>query len=338
MSYSYKNSGVDIKAGDQLVEDIKTLTKETQNEACVGNIGGFGAIFDLKKTGFKDPLLISATDGVGTKLKLALEAGDLSTLGIDLVAMCVNDIITHGGQPLFFLDYYATSELNLKEAKDLIAGIAEGCKQAGCALVGGETAEMPGLYKKGDFDIAGFCVGAVERNKLLPQKGKITEGDVIIGVPSSGFHSNGYSLIRKVIEDFNIYKDNENAFPSLNTLLTPTKIYVKELLNLIDNNLIKAASHITGGGLPGNVPRILPSYTKAIIDHKAWSIPSLFSWLQNIANIKNEEMFQTFNMGIGMVLIASKEKTADILSSNPTYISLGNIKSSSSKVPYCDIK
>jgi phosphoribosylformylglycinamidine cyclo-ligase len=310
-SLSYKQAGVDIDAGNQLVEAIKPLVKSTRRKGADGEIGGFGGLFDLKATGLKDPILVAANDGVGTKLRIAIETGIHDTIGIDLVAMCVNDIIVQGAEPLFFLDYFATGKLDVEIATQIIKGIANGCKQANCALIGGETAEMPSMYHGDDYDLAGFCVGAAERGNLLPTK-DLAAGDVIIALASSGPHSNGYSLIRKIIQISGV-KWNDKAPYSPNqtlaqNLLTPTKIYVKSILNAINASLpIKALAHITGGGFTENIPRILPANLSAKIDLNAVSTPPVFGWLAKTGGVSESEMLRTFNCGIGMILIVPKD-------------------------------
>jgi phosphoribosylformylglycinamidine cyclo-ligase len=294
---TYKEAGVDIDAGDALVEQIKPLARSTGRKGVMGGLGGFGGLFDLKAAGFRDPILVSGTDGVGTKLKVAIDAGAPDTVGIDLVAMCVNDIVVQGAEPLFFLDYYATSRLDVETARRVIAGIAEGCRRAGCALVGGETAEMPGMYADDDYDLAGFAVGAAERDQLLPRS-DIAAGDVVLGLASSGVHSNGYSLVRRIME---------RGPHDLPTLLAPTRIYVKPLLAAIrETRAIKGLAHITGGGLPGNVPRCLPDGTRARLDARKWTTPDVFSWLKRTGQVPTEDMLRTFNCGLGMVVVVAK--------------------------------
>ena len=298
---------MDIDAGDALVEAIKPLAKSTARAGTLGGLGGFGALFDLKAAGFADPVLVSATDGVGTKLRVALDAGRHDTVGIDLVAMCVNDLVVQGAEPLFFLDYFATGRLRLAQARDVIAGIAEGCRQAGCALVGGETAEMPGMYAAEDYDLAGFAVGAAERGALLPKPG-VGAGDVLLGLASTGVHSNGFSLVRRVVEASGLGLDAPCPFGGGTlgeALLAPTRIYVKSLLALHRGGLLKAAAHITGGGLPGNLPRVLPEGTAAVVDAGAWPVPPVFGWLAGAGNVAPEEMLRVFNCGIGMVVVVA---------------------------------
>lgn len=301
-SLTYKDAGVDIDAGNALVDRIKSVAKKTHRPGALGGLGGFGALFSLPQ-GYKEPVLVSGTDGVGTKLRLALDTGIHDTIGIDLVAMCVNDLIVAGAEPLFFLDYYATGQLDIDIAVKVVEGIGAGCEQAGCALVGGETAEMPGMYEGSDYDLAGFSVGIVEKSDILDGS-KVCNGDVLIGIHSSGPHSNGYSLIRKVIEvsgaDLSqVFSDGKTL---AQTLLAPTRIYVKPILQLLKAVEVKALSHITGGGLSENLPRVLPKNHSAVIDCNTWQWPAVFSWLQQQGNINTTEMYRTFNCGIGMVV------------------------------------
>ena len=309
---SYRAAGVDIDAGDALVEAIKPLARSTARRGVMGGLGGFGALFDLKAAGFNDPLLVSTTDGVGTKLKIAIETGIHDTVGIDLVAMCVNDLVVQGAEPLFFLDYFATGALSVESARSVIAGIAEGCRQAGCALVGGETAEMPGMYAAGDYDLAGFAVGAAERGALLPRG--VMPGDAVLGIASSGVHSNGFSLVRRIVEASGIDWSARAPFaPDLmlgEALMAPTRIYVRSLLALHRAGLLKAAAHITGGGLPGNVPRVLPDGCAAVLDGGAWELPKVFGWLARQGNVEATEMLRVFNCGIGMVLVVADAPAA----------------------------
>ncbi|WP_297443152.1 phosphoribosylformylglycinamidine cyclo-ligase [Acidocella sp.] len=308
-SVTYRDAGVDIEAGDALVEAIKPLAKATNRAGVLGGIGGFGALFDLKAAGYTDPVLVSTTDGVGTKLKIAIETGVHDFVGIDLVAMCVNDLIVQGAAPLFFLDYFATGALDVQAAKRVIAGIAEGCKQADCALVGGETAEMPGMYGAGDYDLAGFSVGAAERAELLPAN--VTVGDAILGLPSSGVHSNGFSLVRRIFRDAGLGWDSEilGGQRAANVLLTPTRIYVRPVLALHKAGLLKGAAHITGGGLPGNLPRVLPKGCGAKLT-APWAMPEIFGLLRELGNVAPEEMLRVFNCGVGMALIVSDKDAA----------------------------
>ena len=304
---SYKDAGVDIDAGNALVDRIKDVCKKTHRPEVLGNIGGFGALFDLPR-GYEEPALVAGTDGVGTKLRLALDLNKHDTVGIDLVAMCVNDLIVQGAEPLFFLDYYATGKLDVDVASDVVTGIAEGCQQSGCSLIGGETAEMPGMYEGDDYDLAGFCVGIVDKKKIIDGS-KVKSGDVLLGLASSGPHSNGYSLIRKILEvsEADINQEFDDGKTLGETLLEPTKIYVKPLLRLFKEVEVKALSHITGGGLQENLPRVLPKQAKAVVNTNAWSMPKVFQWLQQEGNVDRLEMYRTFNCGIGMVLVVSKE-------------------------------
>ena len=291
-----------------MIEAIKPLAKSTQRKGVIGNLGGFGGLFDIKAAGYKDPILIAATDGVGTKLKVAQEIGRHDTIGIDLVAMCVNDIIVQGGAPLFFLDYIATGKLNKQVATQIIKGITEGCRQSDCALIGGETAEMPGMYKTDEYDLAGFSVGAVERNRLLPRS-DIAANDVILGLPSKGLHSNGFSLVREIIRISDLELNKPAPFDQNrklgNAILEPTKIYVKSCLTALKSGYVKAFAHITGGGLIENIPRILPQGHTAYLHADAWRLPGIFSWLAVLGNITPMEMARTFNCGIGMVIVTA---------------------------------
>jgi phosphoribosylformylglycinamidine cyclo-ligase len=312
-SFTYRNAGVDIHAGDALVERIAPAARATARRGADASLGGFGGLFDIKAAGFKDPVLVASTDGVGTKLKLAIAAKRFDTIGQDLVAMCVNDIVVQGAEPLFFLDYYASAALNVDEAAEVIEGIARACTACGCALIGGETAEMPGLYAKGDFDLAGFAVGAVERNAILPKPEQMLAGDVLIGVASSGIHSNGFSLVRKILEAGKLQPDSPVPFddaPLADVLLTPTILYVRSALAAIAAGGMKGFAHITGSGIPGNVPRVLPHGLDAKIDLSAWEMPPVFRWLRDQANIAEPEMLATFNCGVGLVAVADPE-TAD---------------------------
>ncbi|WDD97288.1 phosphoribosylformylglycinamidine cyclo-ligase [Thalassomonas actiniarum] len=306
-SLSYKDAGVDIDAGNALVENIKGAVKRTTRPEVMGGLGGFGSVCQLP-TGYKEPVLVAGTDGVGTKLRLAIDLEKHDTVGIDLVAMCVNDLIVQGAEPLFFLDYYATAKLDVDVASNVVSGIAEGCIQAGCALVGGETAEMPGMYHKGDYDIAGFCVGVAEKSRLLDGS-KVAAGDQLIALAASGPHSNGYSLIRKVLEvnntDTNELLDGKAIGEHL---LTPTKIYVKSVLALLKEVDVHALSHITGGGFWENIPRVLPQNTKAVINKASWQWPQIFNWLQEKGNISEHEMYRTFNCGVGMIIAVPSDK------------------------------
>ena len=329
-SLSYRDAGVDIEAGDALVTAIKPLAAATRRPGSMGGLGGFGALFDLKAEGWKDPVLVSGTDGVGTKLILAFETGLHSTIGIDLVAMCANDVLAQGAEPLFFLDYFATGKLDPGTAEAVIAGIADGCGQAGCALAGGETAEMPGMYPDGHYDLAGFVVGAVERDAILPDYSRMQAGDQLIGLASSGPHSNGYSLIRKCVTRSGLQYQDEAPFApgqSLgDALLTPTRLYTAVTLPLIRDRLVTGLAHITGGGLTENIPRMCPDHLKPVIDYANWPVPPVFNWLQDIGQIETTEMSRTFNMGIGMVLAVSQSdagqaiKTLQMLGEAPVLI------------------
>jgi len=315
-SLSYRDAGVDIDAGNALVERIKPFVKNTFRPGVMTGLGGFGALFELPLDRYKQPVLVSGTDGVGTKLKLALELNKHDTIGIDLVAMCANDIIVTGAEPLFFLDYYATGHLELEVASDVIKGIAKGCELAGAALTGGETAEMPGMYGEGDYDLAGFCVGIVEKDQII-ESSRVKPGDVLIGLASSGPHSNGYSLIRKVLEVSGAKLDQElDGRPLGEALLAPTRIYVKPLLELIQQVEVHALAHITGGGLLENLPRVLPEGSKAVVDTNSWQLPAVFQWLQKQGNVEESEMLRTFNCGIGMVVCvaeADAQRTIELL-------------------------
>jgi len=310
---SYRDAGVDIEAGDALVEQIKPYAKRTMRPEVIGGIGGFGSLFEVPKK-FKHPVLVSGTDGVGTKLKLAFQLNKHDTVGIDLVAMSVNDILVQGAEPLFFLDYFACGKLDVGTAAQVIKGIAEGCEQAGCALVGGETAEMPGMYPAGEYDLAGFAVGAVEKEAII-NGSSIVEGDVVLGLASSGAHSNGYSLIRKLIERSGVSMDSDadglfGGKALRDVVMEPTRIYVKPLLKLMAALPVKGLAHITGGGLTENIPRVLPQGLTAEIKKGSWQIPALFTWLQAQGNVTDDEMFRTFNCGIGMVVIVSAQDAA----------------------------
>jgi len=314
---TYAQAGVDIDAGNALVERIKPLAKSTRRAGAEASLGGFGALFDLKAAGYDDPLLVTTTDGVGTKLKLAIEARLHGTVGIDLVGMCVNDLLAQGAEPLMFLDYYATGKLDVEAATAVVAGIAEGCRQANCALVGGETAEMPGMYAEGDYDMAGFCVGAVDRDKVLPRLGDQKEGDILIGLGSSGPHSNGYSLIRRIVERSGLAWDAPSPFSDGQTLaealLEPTRIYIKTVLPHLKAGRVKGLAHITGGGLVENPPRAIADGLVANFDWNAWALPPVFEWLQQTGGVSELEMRRTFNCGLGLVLIVDTHDLADVL-------------------------
>lgn len=317
---AYKDAGVDIVAGDALVERIKPFAKSTNRSGNMGGLGGFGALFDPKAAGFEDPILVSSTDGVGTKLRIAIDSNTHGTVGIDLVAMCVNDILVQGAEPLFFLDYFASSQLNVDTAATVIEGIAEGCRQAGCALIGGETAEMPSMYEKGDYDLAGFSVGAVERANVLTGD-KVAAGDVVIGIASSGIHSNGYSLVRKIVKDNGFAYSDACPFetPIANAtlgdvLMLPTKIYVRALMPLIKRgDVIHGLAHITGGGLTENIPRVLPDGLGVTLDAATWTFLPVFKWLKNYGNLTNDDMAVTYNCGLGMVAIVPADKQDEAL-------------------------
>jgi len=296
--FTYKQAGVDIKKADYFIERIKPLINNTKTPQVIGDLGGFAGFFNIESFNIKDPVLVASTDGVGTKLLVAKTKGIFNTIGVDLVAMCVNDIITTGAKPLFFLDYISTGKLITDQAENLVKGISQGCQQAECALLGGETAEMPDVYKEGDFDLVGFCVGIVDKDKII-NVNKVLPGDVIIGIQSSGVHSNGFSLIRK------IFQEDELKHELGDEILAPTFIYVNPILKLIEKINVKSIAHITGGGLMGNIPRVLPENVQAIIDKNSWTVPSIFEKIQRRGNISSNEMFRTFNMGIGMVIVVS---------------------------------
>lgn len=328
-SLSYKDAGVDIDAGNALIEKIKGAAKRTRRPEVMAGLGGFGALFELP-TGYKQPVLVSGTDGVGTKLRLALDHGKHDSVGIDLVAMCVNDLIVCGAEPLFFLDYYATGKLEIDTAAAVVNGIADGCELSGCSLIGGETAEMPGMYEGEDYDLAGFCVGIAEKSELIDGT-QVAVGDKLIGLASSGPHSNGYSLIRKVLEVTNTDPATEklDGTPLIDLLMEPTKIYVKPLLELIKKSQVNALAHITGGGLLENIPRVLPENAKAVIDTQTWKRPVVFDWLQKGGNIDEHEMHRTLNCGVGMVICVPADRAQEALdmlaASGETAFELGSI-------------
>jgi phosphoribosylformylglycinamidine cyclo-ligase len=316
---TYADSGVDIDAGNRLVDLIKPMVRATARAGADAEIGGFGGLFDLKAAGFKDPVLVAATDGVGTKVKIAIETGLHGGIGIDLVAMSVNDLVVQGAEPLFFLDYFACGKLDPEAAAAIVAGVAEGCRESGCALIGGETAEMPGLYARGDYDLAGFAVGAVERSALLPRK-DIDIGDVILALPSSGVHANGFSLVRRVVEQSGLRLSDPAPFarrkPLGAALLTPTRIYVRQILEAIrGTGVVKALAHITGGGLTENIPRVLPKTLAAEIGLGSFALPPVFAWLQREAGLAQAEMLRTFNCGIGMILVVAPQDAKRVLRS-----------------------
>lgn len=339
---SYRDAGVDIEAGNALVDNIKSIAKSTYRPEVIGGLGGFGALCRLP-TNYKNPVLVAGTDGVGTKLKLALEANRHDGVGIDLVAMCVNDLVVAGAEPLFFLDYYATAKLDVPIAASVVASIGEGCRQSGAALIGGETAEMPGMYAAGDYDLAGFCVGVAEEDEIIDGS-KVAIGDSIIALGSSGPHSNGYSLIRKVIEHVNADVNaelNSTGITLIDALLEPTRIYVKSVLATIKAFDIHAIAHITGGGLIENIPRVLPDGTKATIESNSWQLPEIFQWLQRNGNIADEEMHRTFNCGVGMIVVVPCAQTAQVISflqqQGENAWLLGDIKAQNGEEPQTEI-
>ena len=313
---TYRSAGVDVEAGYEAVRLIKQHTRRTMIPGVLGELGSFGGFFEIAKDNYKNPILVSGTDGVGTKLQIAFMTGKHDTIGIDCVAMCVNDVVCHGAKPLFFLDYIGTGKLEPKAAADIVKGICDGCVEAGCALIGGETAEMPGFYKDGEYDLAGFAVGIVDKDKVINGSG-VSEGDVLIGIASSGIHSNGYSLVRKLFFDINKFdistKFDELDCPLGEELLKPTRIYVKTVRALLEKHQINGIAHITGGGFIENIPRTIPSGLKAVISPGSWEIPPVFKLMQRLGNIEEMEMYNTFNMGIGMVLAVRKEAAEEIL-------------------------
>lgn len=328
---SYAQAGVDIDAGNALVEAIKPAARATARPGVMAGLGGFGALFDLKGAGYADPILVAATDGVGTKLRIAIDTGHLDTIGIDLVAMCVNDLVCQGAEPLFFLDYFATGKLDVAAATRIINGIAEGCRRSGCALIGGETAEMPGMYTADDFDLAGFAVGAMERGQDLPAG--VQAGDMLLGLASDGVHSNGYSLVRRIVERSGLGWDAPAPFAEVSlgeALLTPTHLYVKAALGAIRAGGVHALAHITGGGLSENLPRVLPEGLGAHVDLNAWSLPPVFGWLQQTGGLDQAEMLKTFNSGIGMVLVVAPDRAealaALLAEAGESVIALGHIE------------
>ena len=327
---TYAQAGVDIDAGNALVERIKPAAKRTNRPGTVSGLGGFGALFDLKAAGYTDPILVAATDGVGTKLRIAIDTGNVDTIGIDLVAMCVNDLVCQGAEPLLFLDYFATGKLEVDQAARIIEGIAEGCAASGCALIGGETAEMPGMYHKGDFDLAGFAVGAMERGQDLPAG--VAAGDVLLGLASNGVHSNGYSFVRKVVELSGLTWDAPAPFADGTlgaALLAPTRLYVKQALAAIRAGGVHGLAHITGGGLTENPPRVLPDGLACEIDLSAWQLPPVFRWLATTANMAEAELLKTFNCGIGMMLVVAPERAEEIAAllreAGETVVALGHV-------------
>ena len=337
---SYKDAGVDIDAGDALVERIKSVAARTRRPEVLAGLGGFGALFELPK-GYKEPVLVSGTDGVGTKLRLAMQLKKHDTIGIDLVAMCVNDLVVGGAEPLFFLDYYATGKLSVDTAAAVVEGIGKGCELSGCSLTGGETVEMPGMYEGEDYDLAGFCVGIVEKSQILDGS-KVEVGDILIGLASSGPHSNGYSLIRKIIEVANADLSQPLGNTTLgDALMVPTRIYVKTLLQLLKDQPIRAMAHITGGGLLENIPRVLPNNTKAVLDATSWELPPVFQWLQDNGNVASLEMYRTFNCGIGMVLAVAKDAVdatlAQLIAAGENAFVVGHIANTDAAKPHVEM-
>jgi phosphoribosylformylglycinamidine cyclo-ligase len=327
---TYADAGVDIDAGNALVDRIKPAAKRTNRTGTMGGLGGFGALFDLKAAGYNDPILVAATDGVGTKLRIAIDTGNVDTIGIDLVAMCVNDLVCQGAEPLLFLDYFATGKLDVEEATRIITGIAAGCEASGCALIGGETAEMPGMYHKGDFDLAGFAVGAMERGTELPAG--VAEGDVLLGLASNGVHSNGYSFVRKVVELSGLGWEAASPFSDGTlgaALLAPTRLYVKQSLAAIRAGGVHALAHITGGGLTENPPRVVPEGLGCEIDLSAWTLPPVFRWLAKTANMAEPELLKTFNCGIGMIAFVDQARAAELAdlfrAQGETVVELGRV-------------
>lgn len=330
---NYADSGVDIEAGNGLVERIKPLAKATMRKGSMDGLGGFGGLFDVQACGYHDPLLVSATDGVGTKLKLAFDVDKHDTVGIDLVAMCVNDLVVQGAEPLFFLDYFACGSLNVAQAANVISGIAKGCKQAECQLIGGETAEMPGMYKADEYDLAGFSVGAVERSHLLPKENELKDGDVVLGLASNGVHSNGFSLVRNIIKTKNLDLNAPAPFDESRSLgealLDPTRIYIKSCLPLAKEEKFKALAHITGGGLSENIPRILPDHLGCEINLSAWDKPDVFKWIFSLGMVEQSECLRTFNCGIGMIVVVAAEQaetiSAELKTAGETVSTIGTI-------------
>ena len=327
---TYADAGVDIDAGNRLVDRIKPAAKRTNRAGTMGGLGGFGALFDLKAAGYKDPILVAATDGVGTKLRIAIDTGNVDTIGIDLVAMCVNDLVCQGAEPLLFLDYFATGKLDVEEATRIITGIAAGCEASGCALIGGETAEMPGMYHKGDFDLAGFAVGAMERGAELPAG--VQEGDVLLGLASNGVHSNGYSFVRKVVELSGLAWDAPSPFSEGTlgaALLAPTRLYVKQALAAVRAGGVHALAHITGGGLTENPPRVVPEGLACEINLSSWDLPPVFRWLAKTANMSEPELLKTFNCGIGMIAFVDQSRATDLAAlfraKGETVVELGRV-------------
>lgn len=333
-SLSYRDAGVDIDAGDAFIDVIKPVAKRTHRDGCISGLGGFGALFQVPQQ-YKEPILVSGTDGVGTKLKLAFDLNKHDTIGIDLVAMCVNDVLVQGAEPLFFLDYFATGKLTPDVAAQVVEGIGEGCVQANAALIGGETAEMPGMYQSGEYDLAGFCVGAVEKSAIIDGS-KVKPGDQLIGLGSSGAHSNGYSLIRKVIDTHQVPLDTQIDGHALSDIvLAPTKIYVRSVLSLMNELPVHALAHITGGGIPGNLNRVLPDNCHALVNESAWQWPELFTWLMETANIEKSEMYRTFNCGVGMILVVDEQHAEQAIAhfnnSGESAFLLGEVKAGASE-------
>ena len=344
--YTYAQAGVDIDAGNALVKAIAPLARSTKRTGADAELGGFGGLFDLKATGYKDPVLVAANDGVGTKLKVAIDADIHDTVGIDLVAMSVNDLVVQGAEPLFFLDYFATGKLDVAQATAVVSGIAEGCRQANCALIGGETAEMPGMYSGGDYDLAGFAVGAVERDQVLP-RADVGAGDVVLGLGSSGFHSNGYSLVRRVVADNGFSYDTPFPLDHSKTigevLIAPTKIYVRSVLRAIrETGAVKALAHITGGGFTENIPRVLPDGIVAEIEGNSWVMPPVFRWVMKLGGIDEREMGRTFNCGIGMIVVVEADKAADVAKvladAGETVWQIGHLRARKDDEPHVEIK
>jgi phosphoribosylformylglycinamidine cyclo-ligase len=332
ISLSYKDAGVDIDAGEALVERIKSVAKRTRRPEVMAGLGGFAALCEIPE-GYRQPVLVSGTDGVGTKLRLAMNLRKHDTIGIDLVGMCVNDLVVTGAEPLFFLDYYATGKLDVETAAAVVSGIGDGCELAGCSLVGGETAEMPGMYEGEDYDLAGFCVGVVEKSEIIDGS-KVKEGDALIAITSSGPHSNGYSLIRKIIDVSKVDLNQDcGGRPLADALMEPTRIYVKQILRLIKESSVNALAHITGGGLTENIPRVIPENCKAVIDTKSWTFPPVFQWLQQAGNVDSYEMYRTFNCGIGMVIAVPQDKKDEAIAilkdSGETAFLIGHIAKAS---------
>jgi phosphoribosylformylglycinamidine cyclo-ligase len=340
-SISYQDAGVNVDQANELVEDIKKIASRTHRSGVIGGIGGFGAMFEIPTQKYKRPILVSGTDGVGTKLKIAIDMNQHDTIGIDLVAMCANDVVTSGAEPLFFLDYFATGQLLQQQARSILGGIAKGCELSGMALIGGETAEMPGMYHGSDYDLAGFCVGIAEKEDII-ENSRVKVGDVVLGIASSGAHANGYSLIRKILQQNNIRLDQAFEGATLgDTLITPTRIYVKSVLALAKSAEIHGLAHITGGGLLENIPRVLPASTKAVIETQNWEWPALFNWIQKEGNVTTPEMYRTFNLGIGMTVILPEDQVdaaqSVLKATGETVMVIGRIDSSKQEQPYVQL-